>query len=175
MGTTAILFGIACAAVFVIAALSRSRASLVAAVVLCAMWTTTKVWDYPLRSDPGLMLEALNALAGGIVGLFLVALRPSQIWRRVFLCCMLATLFAIFAQAWSLVTGSPFPKWTYTLPANLLYGIAIMSVATPGVVNGASHFRRWMFGHHHGGSWRDPGSQWGRTAKRSQARKGQIR
>jgi len=160
VGPIAIAFGLACVAALVLAALARSWAAFIGAVVLSAMWAITKIYHFPSDSVEGIQTDAICSLLGGVFGVLAVAGRSSDLWRRSFTAAMLASAFATFAYAWSLRFGFAPPKPLYEFTLNMLYAIAIASDASPGLSRGirlclpsGSDLGRWS---------RPPGRQ-GRT------------
>lgn len=166
MGLVGTAYGLACAVTLAVAALSRVRATTLAAAVLAAMWGLTKAVHFPSDSEMGIYVDAFDFLLGGMAGILLVADNPNQYWRRIFVSVMLAELFLIVIFASSLETGLTIPKPAYEAVSNVLYAIALLCVFTRGLRDGALSFRTGVPGDRHDGSWASPGARWGRTAEK---------
>lgn len=166
MGPLAVIFGASCAAVFLIAALSsRAWQDTTASAALVIMYALTKLFHYPITSAPGVMLDALTPVIGALTACVIIQASPRLYWPRVMVSAMLLTSVEVFAFAWSNHNGFSYGKNTHRAIDNVLYAIALASVASPGVRNGARLVHLWLSGHSHVGAWSRPGARWGREAE----------
>lgn len=155
-------FGIACAAVIMVAVLlSRAWQDTLAAMALIVMYTVTKVFTYRSDSVPGIALDAAMPVIGALTACIIIYASPRLYWPRVLVSAMLVTSVEVFAFAWAIHNGFEYPKNTHR--------------ASPGVRNGAGLVRSWMSLHHHGRPWSRAGVKWGREADTAPHRKAKAR
>lgn len=165
-------YGVACAAVFMIAAFSsRAWQDVTASVALIVMYALTKAFHYPSDSIEGIALDAVMPVIGALTACFIIQASPRLYWPRIMVCAMLLTSVEVFAFAWSLHYGFAYPKNTHRAIDNVLYAVALASVASPGVRNGIGVVRLWVLGHYHNRPWSSPGAQWGRDLGTTRTRR----
>ena len=164
MGPIAISFGIACAVVLVITALCRSRDALLAAAVLLAMWGLTKIIAAHRDSDARVMMDAVCAMMGSLTGVYLMHRRPRLLspWALASSNLFTGLLVVLWATARNM--GFEEARYPYAVASNVLYLIALLSVLSLGLHDGAVHIRAWLRNNPRPGPWSRPGAQWGRTA-----------
>lgn len=132
MGPIAIGFGLASAAVLVIAALFSTRANVVVAAFLAFMWAATKVWNYKTGTDAQLYLDTALAMLCGLLCVEVMRRNRRVLWPLLILGLM-ATWVMINAAYADLRDTIPQVKWPYQFASNLLYGAALFVGVTPGV------------------------------------------
>lgn len=171
MGEIAILFGIACAAVLVIAALCRSAHAFMLALVLSTAWGVTKLFPMTYASAGGIMLDASCKVAIAAVGLYVMHCRRRLVWPRIIVSSQI--LAALFVVMWAAAhnMGFSWPTYPYAVAMNVLYLVVILSTLSLGLHDGAILLRSWMSVHHYGRPWSRPGVKWGREAVHPSPRK----
>lgn len=164
MGFWAIAFGLASAAVYVIAALFSTRHNRNVAAFAVIMWAATKVWDHPIGTDAQIYLDSALALLCGLMCVYVMAKDRRSRWPLAVLSVMVAWEFLNAAYSEPGRDYGPQVKWAYQLARNVLYAIALIALASPGVRRGTLALLRWIGA----GPIRRPrvplGSGWGREA-----------
>jgi hypothetical protein len=147
MGPTAISFGLASAAVFMIAALFSTRGNRIVCGFMAFMWVATKVWDYKTGTDAQIYLDAALATLCGLLCAVVSLKERRACWPVAILglMAMWVILIAAYADA-GRAYGSQV-RWAYQLASNVLFGIALFVGAAPGGRRGALAFLRWMSHH----------------------------
>lgn len=159
MGPIAISYGLAGAAVFVIAALFSTRRNRNVAAFLWAIWIATNVWDFPTGTNAQLYLDTALACLCGLLCVMTMRHERRSIWPLIILGIMVTwvLLNAAFSDARE---NRVWFNDTYQLASNVLYGIALFVAAVPGGHRGVLAIRGRMFNHPvrrarpaHGGGW----------------------
>lgn len=171
MGPVAITFGIASAVVLVTAALCRSRDATIAAFVLFCAWGATKVFQFDRWQAERTILDALTAMSCALAGVYLMHRRPRLLapWSLTATMMLSGLLVALWEAARSM--GFELPSFPYALARNALYMIALLSVLSLGLHDGAVHIRAWMCDHPRHRPWSRPGARWGREAETQRRRR----
>jgi hypothetical protein len=121
------------------------------------------------------MLDAACKVAIGLTGLYLMHRRPKLIWPRILVSTQLAAAFAVVLHVAVRNMGFGLPTAPYAFILNVLYGIALFSVLSLGLHDGALSLRAWLSLHHHGRPWTGAGVKWGREAVHPSIRKAKAR
>lgn len=164
-------FGLASAAVFMIAALFSTRGNRNVAAFLFVMWGATKVWNYHTGADAQICLDTALALLCGLLCIVVMRRDRRSLWPLVTLGLM-ATWIAINAGYADLRDTVPQVKFTYQVASNVLFGIALFVNAIPGGRRGALVVRRMLPGRSRRLPRRAMGSGWGREAPDAISRRG---
>lgn len=165
MGPIAISFGIACAAVLVTAAFCRSRDAILGAVVLAVMWGLTKVFHFRAVEPERIMLDAFCDMLGALAGIYIMHRRPALFLPWMLTASMMISGLLVVLWAIARNMGFDGSSYPYSLARNVLYLIALLSVLSLGLHDGAVHIRAWLCDHPRNRPWSRPGAKWGRTAE----------
>jgi peptidoglycan/LPS O-acetylase OafA/YrhL len=144
MGPTAISFGLASAAVFMIAALFSTPSNRCVCGFLALMWLVTKVWNYKTGTDAQIYLDATLAALCGLLCAAIAMRERRTLWPVLILGVMAAWVVMIAAYAEPGRALGSQVKWTFQLASNVLFGVALFVGAMPGGRRGALAFLRWM-------------------------------
>lgn len=136
MGPIAIGFGLASAAVLVIAALFSTRSNVIVAAFLAFMWAATKVWNYKTGTDAQLYLDTALAMLCGLLCVEVMRRNRRALWPLLMLGLMAMWIVINAAYAEGGRDIGPQVKWTYQFASNVIYGIALFVGAMPGACNG---------------------------------------
>lgn len=172
MGPVAISFGLGCAAVFVIAAFLGTRHNRNVAAFLVIMWAATKVWDHKTGTDAQIYLDTLLALLCGLLCVYVMAKDRRSTWPLAVLALMVTWEFANAAYSEPGRDYGPQVKWAYQLACNVLYALALLVVASPGVRRGTVVICRLFGAHSNRRPHRPLGAGWGREAPTAFSKRG---
>lgn len=164
MGSVAIGFGLASAAVLVIAALFSTRHNRNVAAFAVIMWAATKVWDYRTGTDAQIYLDSALALLCGLMCVHVMAKDRRSRWPLVVLSTMVAWEFLNAAYSEPGRDYEPQVSWTYQLAKNVLYAIALIALASPGIRRGTLALLRSLGAYPVRRARPSLGSGWGREA-----------
>ncbi len=152
-------FGLASAAVLVIAALFSTRGNAVVAAFMLAMWGATKVWNYKTGTDAQLYLDTALACLCGLLCVMVMRHDRRAAWPLIILGIMV-TWVMLNASVADLGKDSVWFNAAHQFASNVLFGIALFVAAVPGGRRGVLAIRGRMFNHPvrrarpaHGGGW----------------------
>lgn len=164
MGPTGLIFGLACAAVYWVAARFSTRHNRNVAAYAVIMWGATKVWNYKSGTDAQIYLDTVLALGCGLLCIAVMFRDRRSRWPLAVLALMVAWEFlnAIHSEPGHYY-GPEFDWWCQVI-ANILFALALFVLAMPGGCHGALVAFRSIGVNFIHRSRRPAGVGWGRDA-----------